>query len=141
MEISLTPYILPIAVAFCGIALTSYINIKIKFAKDESDAFRTIRATFLNIARVVMHLWVAYFLYKEIVSIEPPTRLSILLIVLYSFSLFWWFISGIFFSIIDVIRALQATQSAHLDLFEAYIKKQDEKALTHHSSGTPNGAP
>jgi len=144
MDTSLLPYILPIAVATGGIALTSYINIKIKFAQNEGDAFLTIRATFLNIIRVVINLWVAYFLFKEVISHEPPTRLSILLIVFCSFSLFWWLISGIFFRIIEIISSLQATQSAHLDMFEMYIKKQveiDEKAKTHHSSETANGAP
>ncbi len=122
MDISFLSSVLPVVVAIVGIALTSYINIKLKFAKDENEAFRVIKKTFLMLALIFFNLWTVYFLCKEVVSSEPPTRQSNLLMVLYSLSLFWSVISGLFFRIIKLIGSLQSTQSIHLDAFISHVE-------------------
>jgi hypothetical protein len=75
---------IPIGIA----ALTTWINITIRFAPDAAHAAREAKAIALKLAGWTANAALAGMLIWEIASPVPNPRTSILLIILYSFSLF-----------------------------------------------------
>jgi len=104
---------IPLLVAVASVTLTAYINIKVKFSQDETSAFRDVRAILGNIALFVINAWIAYSLYREVTSPEPPSRIAIFVIVFYSLSLFWFAISYLLLQVIAIIKDIVALQKTH----------------------------
>jgi hypothetical protein len=69
-------------------ALTTWINITIRFAPDAAHAIREAKEIFLKVAGWIANAILAGVLTWEIVSPNPNVRVSMLIILMYSFSLF-----------------------------------------------------
>ena len=69
--------------------LTTYMNIKTKFAKDEKEAMRHAKTLVLNLGIALACGWLAYRLFVDFSSSTPLNRESLLIILINSFSLFY----------------------------------------------------
>jgi len=87
--------------------LTTYINIKTKFAKDEKEAIRHAKTLALNLALILACGWAAYRLFVDFSSTAPLDRKSLLIILINSLSLFYVFISRHIHRILDLFEKLQ----------------------------------
>lgn len=69
--------------------LTTYINIKTKFAKDEREAMQHAKTLGLNLALIVACGWSAFRLFKDFSSPSPLDKKTLLFILINSFGLFY----------------------------------------------------
>tara|TARA_B100000315_G_C14417051_1_gene513714 strand:+ start:110 stop:466 length:357 start_codon:yes stop_codon:yes gene_type:complete len=80
--------VLPIIVPIFASGLNTWINIKIKFAKDATQAIRETKQIFIFILKGFLILGCLFLLIKELLSTSPLDRFSVLIIVFNS--LFLW---------------------------------------------------
>lgn len=80
--------IVPVSVA----ALNSWVNITIKFAPDAAQAKRDAKAIFLTVVAWICNLLAAGMLIAQLVWPMSNGRVSILLIIMNSFTLFTTFV-------------------------------------------------
>lgn len=87
------------ALSIIILSITTYINIKIKFAKDEKEAFNHIYGFASNFLLMFFVAWCSYSLYLELTSNFPITRKSILIIVVNVLAIYQLTLINIQFSI------------------------------------------
>lgn len=95
-----------VATGLILISITAMLNIKIKYAQSEAQARRAVALTFLKIIYGCSLLFVALVLYGTLVSPEPLTRSSIMIILLGSLSLFSSLFAYILLRFLKVIFSL-----------------------------------
>lgn len=77
--------------------ITYFIAINIKFAKDKKSAIRQA-IYFMAVAfGILLHIFVVYLLFTELISKNPLSRLSVFRIIVYSLTLFNIYIVWIIF--------------------------------------------
>ena len=88
------------------ISITAMVNIKIKYAQSEAQAKRSVALVFWRIIYGCSLLFVVLVLYGTLVSPEPLTRSSIMIILLGSLNLFSAFLAYILLRFLKVIFSL-----------------------------------
>jgi hypothetical protein len=71
--------LIPAAAVLATVSLNAWINTKIKFAKDQSDAVQGIRSVLLVVVFTSSQLYVAVSLVLQLASNAPLTRGSLVL--------------------------------------------------------------
>jgi hypothetical protein len=111
--------------------LTTYINIKTKFAKDEKEAMTHVKTLALNLLLLLSSGWMIYVLFLNFLSPQPLDKISLFIILSNSFSLFYAFISLHFRKLLSLLEAhvSQTTDMTikQLTLFEKLPCIKDEK--------------
>jgi hypothetical protein len=87
----MNPILINLIVVILIFGLTTYMNIKTKFAKDEKEAMRHAKTLALDLALLLLCIWSAYRLFVDLLSDAPLDRRSLLIILINSFSLFYVF--------------------------------------------------
>ena len=87
MASMLTTITTGVATGLILISVTAMVNIKIKYAQSETQAKRDVAFIFWKIIYGCSLLFVALVLYGALVSPEPLTRSSLMIILLGSLSL------------------------------------------------------
>ena len=97
--------------------LTTYINIKTKFAKDEKEAMRHAKTLALNLILVLSSAWMVYILVMNFLSPEPLDKKSLFFILVNSFGLFYVLIGyhlgrvlSIFYKYLKLLNKLPCTK-------------------------------
>jgi len=96
------PIVIALGIAF----VTTWINIKVRFAPTAAHAMKEARAILLIVVAVILNLYMVGMLVSEIVSPNPDLRTSILHIILYSFVLFNNYICFMQFMVLQMISKL-----------------------------------
>ena len=86
-------------------ALSAWVNIKIKFANDAKDASRAIKRIFFILVIIASQGYTAWRLIEELVSKEPLTRGSVFFIVMCALSLFSLYLAYLCSLFLRLIKA------------------------------------
>lgn len=100
-----------VLIVIVTIALTYFITIKVKFAKDEKQAMAHAKKFFLNLVVILFNIYIAYLLISELLSSAPLDRKSLFLILAYSFALFHylvsWYVSKLLVAVDDLLKLIK----------------------------------
>lgn len=88
----MSPILISVITSISILGLTTYINIKTKFAPDEKTAMNNVKILIYCIALILCCSLAVYSLIKEFILDAPLNRTSLLVILINSFSLFYIFI-------------------------------------------------
>jgi hypothetical protein len=118
-----------VSIVIVTIALTYYITIKVKFAKDEKQAIVHAKNFFLKVSMILMNIYIAYLLANELFSSAPLDRKSLFLILIYSFGLFHYLVSWYVSKLMSAIEGLSKIIGLQLKLLEKQpcYSKNNEK--------------
>jgi len=105
---------LAIAIPFGIAALTTWINITIKFAPDAAHARREAALTFMTVIAWIANGGVLVLLIWEIISPNPNLRVSLLVIIMNSFGLFNFYMLMLYLQLRHSI-ARQGEYSGRID--------------------------
>jgi hypothetical protein len=99
--------LIPAAAVLATVSLNGWINTKIKFAQDQSDAMRGIRSILLLVVFAASQLYVAVSLVLQFASNAPLNRGSLATILIGCFGLFTLFMFYWFFRLLRLIEGLR----------------------------------
>lgn len=103
----MSPMLINVIVVIFIFGLTTYINIKTKFAKDEKEAMRHAKTLALNLALILACGWAAYRLFVDFSSPSPLDKKTLLFMLINSFALFYVFIVNFHLNrIISIIKKI-----------------------------------
>lgn len=104
----MNPIWISVIVAICIFALTTYINIKIKFAPDQKTAVKQVKTLIFSIILICFCGYSAFRLIKEFAFVldTPLSRTSLLTILINSFSLFYVAIMMHLFKLLSLIEKM-----------------------------------
>ena len=88
------------ALSIIILSITTYIYIKIKFAKDEKEVIKSIYSLVSRIVLLLFVTYCSYILYNELVSDSPVTKKSIFIIVVNTLAIYQLTLINIQFSIL-----------------------------------------
>lgn len=121
--------VVPLIVALVSVALTAFVTIKVKFARDEKTAVREVKRIFSEIAMVTLNLVIAFVLFREFTSQEPVTRIAVFRIVFYSIALFTWAISYILRRIVGILELIITHHVTHHEEEIRRLEDRNHKML------------
>jgi len=91
-------------------ALTTWINITIRFAPDAAHAMREAKQIVARVVGWIAYIWIAGVIVWQFILPDPNPRLSLLIIILNSFALFNAYI---LWQLRSILKLLQ-TQAEHV---------------------------
>ena len=121
---------LQIIIPICIVALSAWVNIKIKYAVDEAQAKQNIKHIFLTIMSWVFVLYLIASIIWQFSLQEPVTRSSLIMILVPLFALsclftLWW--TDKLIDIISVISRVMGVQAdfskKHFNITSDILKK------------------
>jgi hypothetical protein len=117
----MSPILINVIIVILVFGLTTYMNIKTKFAKNEKEAMRHAKTLALNLIIILSSGWMAYILFMTFLSALPLDRKSLFFILLNSFGLFYVFIGFHFRQVLSLFEK-------HVKLFEQLPCIKDDKS-------------
>lgn len=115
----LATIVIGVATGLIVAAIVAIVNIKIKYAQSEAQAKRSVALIFWKIIYSLSLLFVALILYKELSSLAPLTRSSLINILLGCFALFLSFMAYLFLRILRMFE-----KSLHLFEMGGFVDRK-----------------
>jgi hypothetical protein len=131
----MSPTLINVIVIILIFGLTTYINIKTKFAKDEKEAMRHVKTLALNLALILACGWTTYRLFVDFSSPTPLDKKTLLFMLINSLSLFYVFISLHFYKILSLFNKQLSLFNAHIEIHEQLPCIKNNKSAQQENRG------
>jgi hypothetical protein len=127
----------PIIIVVISVSLTAIVTLKTKYATSEDQAIAGLK----NIGKkVFFYCWTAWLFYglaMQVISPEPVTRTSVLLIAVYTSCILLMLIFSLLKSIIEAIAKVVAVQRLHIESQIEQINTEATKERSDTRSAPP----
>jgi hypothetical protein len=122
--------LIPAAAVLATVSLNAWINTKIKFAKDQSDAMQGIRNVLQLVVFSASQLYVAVSLVLQLASNAPLTRGSLATILIACFGLYTLFMFYWVFRLLRMVERLMDRVGRLTDIVGRLPRTKEDTAIT-----------